>query len=209
MLPMSPAIKGGRVGGRRNPQGEPFDPAAVVEVRRAVMPSQGRGKGPRFYRNVEEVQLADGSVGYRCKHPDCRAILFKSASAAAMHRGAVHPGQSPRTADVERAAKKAHPKPEPAAELVPAEARLAVPAKPRRGRPPADPIVAQEAFLDAVARSTAGSIGEFLDQVLESRERAIEGRNVAQQEAVRLRQTLAEVQHHMTQINKLVQGIQG
>lgn len=204
MLSVPPTVK--KVGGLRAPKGEPIDPDTVVEVRVATHAS-----GRFEYRSVEEVQLVDGSVAYRCKDGGCKAVVFKSAQAVAMHRGAVHPGQSPRAADV---AKKVEPAAEPPAqgELLTARdfGRAAVqPVRPRRGRPPADPVVAQEAFLDAVARSTAGSIGEFLDQVLESRERAIEGRNVAQQEAIRLRQTLVEVQHHVDRINKLVQGIQG
>lgn len=199
------AIKSGKVGGLRNPKGEPLDLAAIADVRPALMPSQGRGKEPRYYRNVEEVELDDGRVVARCKDEACIAIAFKSASAAAQHRGAAHPGQSPRGP---RPAKAVEPAAGDRVATVADAVEILTP-KPRRGRPPADPVAAQEAFLDLVARSTAGSIGEFLDQVIASRERAIVSRNGAQQEAVRLRQTLLEVQHHVNRINDLIQGISG
>jgi hypothetical protein len=206
------AIKSGRVGGRRNPPGEPLDVSQIADVRPAVMPSLGRGKEPRYYRTVEELELDDGSVVYRCKDADCQAIMFKSASAAAQHRGAVHPGQSPRAADVERAAKKADVT---ASEAGPAD-QLEIsypsvisfePVKRRRGRPPADPVVAEEAFLDAAAPSIGASVVEFIDQVIQSRQRAVERANGLQAEAVRMRQVAAEVQHHVNRINELIQGI--
>jgi hypothetical protein len=207
------AAKSGRVGGRRNPRGEVVDPESVFVIGRALMPSRGEGSKPRHYRTVEEVGLVGGDeIRYRCIDASCRGIVFKTAGAAALHRGAVHPGQSPRTADVERAAKKAAAT---ASEAGPAD-QLEIsypavtslePVKRRRGRPPADPVVAEDAWLDAAAPSIGASVVEFIDQVIQSRQRAVERANGLQAEAVRLRQVALEVQHHVNRINELIQGI--
>lgn len=188
-------------GGQRVPKGTEFDPTEIL----TVSPADGPG-GRWKYRTVERVELRGGVTVFRCIHPDCQRLAFKSGPAAAMHRGAAHPGESPRAEERNRR-RSARLVDEPAEKpKLPASNEI-LPAKPRRGRPPADPELAEEAFLDAAAPSVALSVTDFIDRLIASRGRAMSEAKGAKAEADRMRTSLRAVQHHVTEIVKILQEL--